>query len=169
MLILKNIIDNRKCSVEIDYYVPFTITIEDKSINATRYYWSAGNKRSVIEFAIDKQSGILKEITLVAVDKVFLIDKKLEKISKINNGVPVLEIEGDIKNGLCDEPIDFYVYLGSNSITVNIGEEVNCTKMIQLERVYLGFDVTERLVSVSVNDLSEYEYNELKQGMGCDK
>ena len=74
-------------------------------------------------------------------------------------------LDGDIKNGICDEPMNIYVYLGLDYIMVKFGEDVDICEFIELERARFGFDKDNKLASIVVKNLSNYEYNELKEGL----
>lgn len=166
MLFLKERANNKKCKTEIDYYVPFTISIEDENVYSAKSCWRTGNlKNSLVEIEIDKESGILRNITLTSVDKAFLVNTTLKNVDEIEYGTPILFLDGDIKNGICDEPMNIYVYLGLDYIMVKFGEDVDICEFIELERARFGFDKDNKLASIVVKNLSNYEYNELKEGL----
>ena len=163
MLYLKEVISSGTCEVNIDYYVPFTINIDSKKMNARRICWRTGNlKKSLIEISIDEESGIVQEITLVSVDKVFSIDTKLESLNKCERGVPAFKVSGSIKNALSDYIKDFNVYLSEEFIMVKLDESTDIYRYIKLERVLFGINKEDRLVSIIIRNLSDNDYNELK-------
>ena len=164
MLILKDVVSCRKCEIDIDYYVPFTINIENEEKYKKKVYWRTGNlKKSLIEIAIDESSGILRDITLTSVDKAYLLNTEIKDIEEVTSGIPVFLIDTNINNGLCDHLMDIYVYLGVEFVMVNFGEKIYPFQFIEFDRVRMGFDVDNRLVTIIIMDLSSYEYNELKE------
>lgn len=166
MLFLKEVVNSKKCEVDIDYYVPFSINIIDKNIYNTKVRWRTGNfKNSLIEVTIDKKDGTLRGITLISVDRAFLVNTVLESIDEVESGTPVFCLDGNIKNDLCDQLMDFYVYLGLNFIMVKFSKEIQFYKFIELDRVRFGFDKDNKLVSIIVKNLSNHEYTELKDGL----
>lgn len=165
MLILKDVVNCKKCNIDIDYYVPFTISIECEKKYDDRICWRTGNfKNSLIEITLDARNGILKDITLTSIDKAVLLDTMLETVNEVESGTPAFSIEGNTKNGIHDEVMNFTVVLGIDFIMVKL-EEDNCTcKFIELERVRFGID-NNRLVSIIVKNLTEFEYSELKDSL----
>ena len=114
---------------------------------------------------IDEKRGILREITLTSVDKAHLLNGTSENVNIVESGTPVFLLDGNIKNGLCDQVMDFDVYLSMEFIMVNFSEERYPYKFVELERVRFGFDKDDKLISVIVKDLSSKEYSELKDGL----
>lgn len=166
MLVLKNIEDCKKCDVNIDYYVPFTICIECDNKYSARNSWRTGNlKKSLIEVALDANSGALRDITLTAIDNAVLVDTLLEKANDVESGTPLFYIEGDTKNGIYDEIMNFTVFLGLDFIMVKLKEDTVVCKYIELERVRFGIDDNNRLISIIVKNLTEYERHELKDSL----
>ena len=143
MLFLRKVISSAECEVAIDYYVPFTINLENEKSYASKTCWR----------------------TVISVNKAHLVNGALENIDIVENGTPVFLLDGNIKNGLCDQVMDFCVYLNQESIMVNLSEESHPHKYIELERVRFGFDKDNKLISVIIKDLSCDEYSELKDGL----
>ena len=108
MLFLKRVESEKKCDIEIDYYVPITITVGAGSYFGEKIY---------------------------------------------------------TRNGFCDQIIDFFVYLSPKDITIKFQKEIRPVKCVQLGRVRFSFDKEEKLICITVFDLSDYEYCELKAGM----
>lgn len=166
MLFLKKVESEKKCEIEVDYYVPITITVGADSYFGKSIYWRTGNfKNSLIEISIDEEKGTLKDITLVAVNEVCCVDFPEEECEKKATGVPSFILDGDISNGFCDQIMDFCVYLSSEDISIKFGEELHPVKCVQLGRVKFGFDKEDKLICITVIDLSDYECCELKAGM----
>lgn len=166
MLFLRDVTSNNECEVEVDYYVPFTINVGNEKLFSPKVCWRIGNfKTSLMEICIDEKSGVLRDITLTSVDRAYLEDKLLENVSVAERGTPVFLLEGNVKNGLCDQVMDFNVYLGKNYIMVNFTLERYPEKIIELDRVQFYIGQNNQLISVIVKDLSFYEYNELKEGL----
>lgn len=166
MLYLKEVINSKKCEICIDYYVPFTIKLENKKPYSNKVCWRSGNfKKSLIEISMEKENGVLSDITLVSVDNAVLTDTSLDNINLMKDGVPVFSIKGNIKNGLCDQVMDFYVYLNTKFIMVNLNKQIIPCKYVKLEKVLFGFDKDCKLNSIILKDLSDYEYKELKTGL----
>lgn len=166
MLFLKEVTNSKQCEVDIDYYVPFTINLGNKESYTSKTCWRIGNfKNSLMEISIDDKSGMLRNITLILVDKAYLVNATLENVDIVESGTPVFLLDGNIKNGLCDQVMDFYVYLSMEFIMVNFSEESHPYKFIELERVRFGFGKDNKLISVIVKDLSGDEYSKLKDGL----
>ncbi|MGG0824525.1 hypothetical protein ABE099_16815 [Paenibacillus turicensis] len=154
-------------NIEIDYYVPFTIEIEHKDIFSSKVYWRTGNlKTSILEIGLDEKTGLLRDITLVSVDKAFSIDvEHTQTIHSTDTGVPVFDIQGDIRNKLCDISQDIFVFLSTNDITVRFGDNIDFSRVNSLGRIYFMFDENNILISISITNLSDYEYSELKESL----
>ena len=166
MLFLRKVTNSKQCKVDIDYYVPFKINLGNEKSYTPKIYWRIGNfKNSLMEISIDEKSGMLRGITLTSVNKAHLVNATLENINIVESGTPVFLLDGNIKNGLCDQVVDFYVYLSMEFIMVNFSEESHPYKYIELERVRFGFDKDNKLISVTIKDLSGNEYSELKEGL----
>lgn len=166
MLFLREVTNSKKCEVDIDYYVPFTINLGNEKSYTPKTYWRIGNfKDSLMEISIDEKSGMLRDITLTSVNKAHLVNETLENIDIVENGTPIFLLDGDIKNGLCDQVMDFYVYLSRDFIMVKFCEESHLYKFIELGRVRFGFDKDNKLISVIIKDLSDNEYSELKDSL----
>lgn len=166
VLQLIDIADENKCDVCIDYYIPCTIEISNEKIYNSKIYWRTGNfKNSLIEFAIDEKSGILNNITLVSVDKVFLTEIELTDKENMRYGTPVFRLDGNINNGLCDQFMDFCVYLSSGYFAIKLIDKIQICKLIELDRVRFGFDDHGSLVLIIVTNLSPCEYDELKESL----
>ena len=166
MLFLREVTKGKQYKVDIDYYVPFTITLENEKLYSPQICWRIGNfKKSLMEISIDEKRGILREITLTSVDKAHLLNGSSENVNIVESGTPVFLLDGNIKNGLCDQVMDFDVYLSMEFIMVNFSEERYPYKFVELERVRFGFDKDDKLISVIVKDLSSKEYSELKDGL----
>lgn len=166
MLYLKNITNRMECDVKVDYYVPFTMNVGRRELYAPKTYWRTGNfKNSFMEISIDEKNGMLRDITLVSVNKAVLTDAVLENVEILESGTPMFLLDGDIKNGLCDERMDFYVYLSEKFIKVDFGEKSHSCTFIELERGLFGFDENNKLVSIIIKELSDDEYHELKDGL----
>ena len=166
MLFLREVTKGKQYKVDIDYYVPFTITLENEKLYSPLICWRIGNfKKSLMEISIDEKRGILREITLTSVDKAHLLNGSSENVNIVESGTPVFLLDGNIKNGLCDQVMDFDVYLSMEFIMVNFSEERYPYKFVELERVRFGFDKDDKLISVIVKDLSSKEYSELKDGL----
>ncbi len=68
MLFLKEVTDSKQCEADIDYCVPFTISLKAEKSHGAEICWRTGNfKNSLLEIAFDKRTGILKEITLLII------------------------------------------------------------------------------------------------------
>lgn len=164
MLLLKDIYDEEKCNVDIDYYIPFTINVERKNAFGTYLCWRTGDlKKSLIEVSMDKDSGLLTEITLVSVDEVCIVENKMYDVSKGVKGTPAFIIDGEIKNGLCDQPGSLEVELGLDYLVVRFDKNDDADKYIELNRVRFGIDKNGKLLSVTIKGLTDYEYGELKE------
>lgn len=166
MLFLKEVVDNKQCQVKIDYYIPFTISLKTETLYEPKICWRTGNfKNSLLEISIDQKTGILREITLILVNRVHFVDTVLDCAPIVEKGTPVFRLEGDLKNGLCDQEVDFDVYLNMEFVKVDFGNGSQPVKLIELERVLFGFDKKERLISVIIKDLTTDEYRELLDSM----
>lgn len=166
MLILENVVDTLKCDINIDYYVPFTVNVECEDKYGAKVCWRTGNfKNSLIEIALDARNGILRDITLISIDKAVLLDTVLEDIDDVESGTPVFLLEGNTKNGIHDHLMNFTVFLGLDFIMVNLEEDSCICKFIELERVRFGIDSNNKLVSITIRNLSEFEYGELKDSL----
>ncbi len=166
MIYLKEVEAVKRCEVDIDYYVPFSINIENEKLYGARICWRIGDlKKSLMEISIDEKSGMLRDITLTSVNKVYLQKEIMENANIVETGTPVFDVDGNIKNGLCDEVMDFYVYLNSGYIMVSFVREHHPYKYVALDRLRLGFDFDNKLISVIVNDLTNDEFSELKDGL----
>jgi len=166
MVSLKGIEKERDCLIEIDYYVPFTITIDNKNKYVPKIYWRMGDIRtSLIEICINEESGVLKDITLVSVNKVKLVDNKINDIDNVKNGIPIFNIKSNVENGLIDEKRDFEVYLNKDYIMVAFENSKGSCNYIKFGRTTMGFDNDGILNLIVVNDLKENEYNDLKEGL----
>lgn len=166
MLFLRAVTNSKQCKINIDYYVPFTINLGNDKLYTPKICWRIGNlKKSLMEISIDEKSGILREITLTLVDKAHLVNAALENAEIVESGTPVFRLDGTIKNGLCNQVMDFDVYLSMEFIMVNFSEESHPYKFIELERVGFGFDKDNKLISVIIKDLTNDEYRELKEGL----
>ncbi len=166
MLFLKEITDSKQCEVDIDYYVPFTISLKTEKLYAPKVCWRIGNfKNSLMEISIDEKTGVLREITLTLVNKAYLVDTTLENADIVKSGTPVFQLEGNIKNGLCNKELDFNVYLSMKFIMVDFSKGEHPIKFIELDRVRFCFDKDRKLISVIIKDLSVDEYNELKESL----
>ncbi len=166
MIYLKEVEAVKHCQVDIDYYVPFSINIENEKLYGAKTCWRIGDlKKSLMEISIDEKSGMLRDITLTSVNKVYLQKEAIENADIVETGTPVFDVEGNIKNGLCDEVMDFYVYLNREYIMVNLVKEHHPYKYVALERLRLGFDLDNKLISVIVKDLTNDEFSELKAGL----
>ena len=166
MLFLKEVMNSKQCEVDIDYYVPFTINLGYEKSYTPKSCWRIGNfKNSLMEISIDEKSGILRDVTLISADKAHLVNATLENVDIVESGTPVFLLDGNIKNGLCDQVMDFYVYLSMEFIMVNFSEESHPYKFIELERVRFGFDKDNALICIIIKKLSSDEYCELKDGL----
>lgn len=166
MLFLKEVIDSKQCEVNVDYYIPFTISLKTEKLYEPKICWRTGNfKNSLLEISIDQKTGILREITLTLVNMVHFVDAVLDCVNIVKKGTPIFQLEGNLKNGLCDQELDFNVYLNMEFIEVDFGNGSQPVKFIELERVLFGFDKEEKLISVIIKDLSTDEYNELHDSM----
>lgn len=166
MLFLREVSNSKQCKVNIDYYVPFTIKLGNRESYTSKIYWRIGNFiNSLLEISIDEKSGMLRDVTLVSVDKAYLVNTTLKNVESVESGTPVFLPDENIQNGLCDHVMDFYVYLSKEFIMVNFSEECHPCKFVELERVRFGFDNNNKLISVIVKDLSDDEYIELKDGL----
>ena len=166
MLLLREVTNYKQCEVNIDYYVPFSIKLGNRKSYTSKTCWRIGNfKNSLMEISIDDKSGMLRDVTLISVDKAYLVNTTLQNVEAVESGTPVFMLDGNIQNGLCDHVMDFYVYLSKEFIMVNFGEECHPYKFVELERVRFGFDNDNKLISVIVKDLSDDEYSELKDGL----
>lgn len=166
MLILKNIVNCKKCDINIDYYVPFAISIECEERYSAKICWRTGNfKNSLIEIALDARNGLLRDITLTSIDKAVLLDTILEDIDDVERGTPVFLLEGNTKNGIYDHLMNFTVFLGLDFIMVKLEEDSCICKFIELERVRFGIDNNNKLVSIIIKNLTEFEYGELKDSL----
>ena len=166
MLLLKDIINNDECKVEVGYYVPFSITIGNEKVFSSKLCWRIGNfKTSLMEISIDEKTGVLRNITLTSVDKANLLNESLKKFDVTEIGTPVFSLEGNVKNGLCDQLIDYDVYLGNDYIRVDFDLDKYYKKIIKQDRVLLIFNQNNQLISLIVKDLSRSEYNDLKEGL----
>lgn len=166
MLIIKNVVNCKKCDINIDYYVPFTISIECEDRYGAKTCWRTGNfKNSLIEISLDARSGVLRDITLISIDKAVLLDTILENINDVESGTPVFLLEGNIKNGIYDHLMNFTVFLGLDFIMVELEEDSCICKFIELERVRFGIDNNNKLVSIIIKELTEFEYEELKDSL----
>ena len=89
----------------------------------------------------------------------------LEDIDDVESGTPVFLLEGNTKNGIHDHLMNFTVFLGLDFIMVNLEEDSCICKFIELERVRFGIDSNNKLVSITIKNLSEFEYGELKDSL----
>ena len=164
MLLLKDVYDEVKCDVTIDYYVPFTINVESNNVYGTCLCWRTGDlKKSLIEVSMDKDTGLLTEITLVSIDEVCIVENKMFDVSNKIKGTPAFIFDGEIKNGLCDQPGSVEVELGLDYLLVRLDKKVDEDKYIELNRVTFGIDHNDKLLSITIKDLTDYEYSELKE------
>lgn len=166
MLFLKEVVDSKQCEVEIDYYIPFIISLKTETLYEPKVCWRTGNfKNSLLEISIDQKTGILREITLTLVNMAHFVDTVLDCVHIVEKGTPVFRLEGDLKNNLCDQEVDFEVYFNMEFVKVDFGNRSQPVKYIELERVLFGFDKKERLISVIIKDLTTDEYRELLDSM----
>lgn len=213
MLKIEKTTESSGNAVEIDYYVPFTISFgrnefedcvcpcfstvkkvstfellkrqfrnevrncnQSASFEKTRIKvsgdildadficWRIGDfYKSLLEFSIERKSRRLKEVVLVATSKVSLTDEGLDEIDEKESGIPTVEFQ-EVENQLIyDNYIDFETVLGRTYIKTFWSEK---TKLqLRIGRVLLGIDDDNRLTSITITELSDFEYNELKESL----
>jgi len=169
MSILKlcGIENQRKCIVEIDYYIPFEVKVVESSGSHKENiaYWRTGDiERSLIEIGIGLNTGILRSITLVAFKTAFINNYYLEH-KEIEEGTPVFDVNIIPQNGIYDYISDFQIYLGDKDITVVINESNKCEKIIRLDRLDIGVDKENFMTHISINNINSDEYSELRDAL----
>lgn len=168
MLELKGIKKDGYYNVTIDYYVPFTIYYQTKDLE-DMIGWRIGDfSKSLMEFSVGKESGILKDVTLTSVSNTYLTEDKLHYVDSYDWGIPILEIEGlkEIKEIVPNDiSMEFDVFLGENFIKTVFGEDRKIIHEIAADRIRFGFNKKNELVSIIIIDLSKDEYEEIKNGL----
>lgn len=154
----------RRCKIEFDYYVPFSISIEGylNFAKEDNVYWRTGDiNKSLIEIGIGSDTGILKSITLVTAKNIKLETATIN-VDSVIEGIPVFDSSIIPEKGVYDYINDFIVFLNSNSITVVISDIDKCRKIINFDRIGLGIDIDNNITHLSINNLAASEYMELR-------
>lgn len=167
LLKLCGITKSNEYNIEIDYYVPFSVEYGDcfNLIKEYIVYWRTGDiERSLMEFGLGSNTGVLRKITLTAVKNAVLSDAIIN-YKMVEEGTPVFDGSMIPQKGISDFINDFQVLLGENRITCIIGQVDKCEKIVRTGRVDIGVDCGSYITHISINDLTIDEYKELKESL----
>lgn len=160
MLILKEIKDISKYELNVDYYIPISIKFNNSN---NIFYWRTGNfKNSLLEIGIDSKTGELISITLVSINNVELINEPFHIQTALINGIPSFKCTFNMNNKLYDIKEEIYVFLNKRYIFLQIGKMKDVKKSVCLGNIYLMFNNKDILCSFLINNLSNDEYQVLK-------
>ena len=148
----------------IDYYVPISIEVGEQNnfINEDTIYWRTGDiEKSLLEIGIGEKSGILRSITLTAIENVSSKQVDLSRI-QVKTGTPVFRIDSMECKTIYDYIHLFEVPLESSVISIVLDDISSCELVIKLDRVKLGITNRGELCIIQIERLTDVEYRELK-------
>lgn len=104
-------------TVEFGEYVPLTVEFNDERLPAAPFYWRIGNfVNSLVEIGINRQSGAVAKIGLVAYSESDLLSKSFDFLNvRCTAGLPVIDTDGWPNDRYKDE-VDFFT----------VAENVSC-------------------------------------------
>jgi len=166
MLKLIKVEESKIYIIEFDLYVPIKIRLRHWDMSKEHViYWRTGDfKNNLLEIGLGSETGILKSLTLTAVDKIvtssFVESVNCEPIE----GTPLFDINMFPKYGIRDFVNQFKVYLGDEEILISINTSA-CIKRIKQDRIEFWLDSNDNLTSVKITEITCQEMNVLKQGL----
>lgn len=162
MLSRIDIVDKKECRIDIDYYVPFNIdiTLQNKYIE-DKIYWIADNPNdSFLEIGISKKSGELMSITLTVANNVATKEVVVTS-KKVIEGNPVFNIS-KLKHEFNKECKTFQVILTESYILVSFNSTFNIETMVKMNRIEIGFGISNDISLIRINNLTHEEYVDLR-------
>ncbi|MEO0870794.1 MAG: hypothetical protein AAFY19_02375 [Pseudomonadota bacterium] len=107
--------------VEIDDYVPLSVFTYDKPLGAM--FYRLGNfDTSLIEIAVDPESGALRGFTVVSVDQRF---EGQASAARLETGVPIADLSAFAHHDILDDPEPFSLGLQGNNALVTMRDFEN--------------------------------------------
>ncbi len=161
-IISKNL--NLQEKINIDPYIPINITWGKwNEIEEGTHYFRLGDfKKSLLEIGIGSNTGIIRSVTLVESNKVFLNDVNNEyNLSNIEQGIPVFELSQFAGKGIADIKCNIEVRLFNNNLLLTFRDDDKAEKCIYSDRVMFGANQLNELCFIMVEGLSKEETMQL--------
>lgn len=167
MLRLIDIRESKTVSVEVDEYIPFVAEFESDILSPPLYWRGGDGKRSLVEIGLERQSGIIKSITLTAINpsKVKQTEQKLISGVPEVAGCPIFDIstwsnkeEGDYSSSFMDEmSLLFSLTIGRNYLSVNFEKTDKIVRFIRNAAIRFGITERGELTSIDLLNLTDQE------------
>lgn len=164
MLKIIKLIENISEKIEIDLYIPLKIYwIYNETPDEDITYFRIGDlKNSLLEFKVYNITGRICSVTLISPGAIYNTSPQFLSTIPRKIGTPVIEMSH--LNGIrkVDNIKPFHLYHNNNSIQLLISKN-RITNNIVSGRVIFGIDDKSNIASLSVVDLSDKEYNIMKE------
>lgn len=152
-----------KSYIEFDDYIPINIEFGKWNISIEpTIYWRTGDfNNTLIEVGVGSEKGILRSITLILAKHINIIEHNDElNPNNLMEGIPIIKIEGGLKNTYTDQKGKLDLLLYNNKIKI-VFSNTDVKSCIKSDRVCFGIDENDFISYIEIVDISEYERNKL--------
>jgi len=174
MIILKDIVECERQTLEMDEYVPFTIEFGSKPLQLI--YWRGGDGAlSLIEIGINMKSGAIHSVSLISINPMDVSEAKEKNTKNLPEkiGLPIFDMSNwnvndtsEYSDRFQDEFCsDVSLIIGGNFIVVSFKKAEVPVKYVRDEQVRFGFSQKGELSTLEINGLMHGQIEALKRSI----
>ncbi len=160
MLKMVNYTFGKPSRLEVDFYVPLKmrfIKYSKQFINLCMI----SDGRSLFEISVERDTGLLYELTLLVMDKRELSNDELKIKKEIILGVPIFKKSLWRNKNMVDLKERLSMIIGKKYAKISIGK-TQAEKYYSCGQAYLGIDVNDKLCEVCFEGLYDEQIQTLK-------
>lgn len=174
MIILKNIVECERQTLEMDEYVPFTIEFGSKPLQLI--YWRGGDGTlSLIEIGLNMKSGAIHSVSLISINPMDVSETNEKNTKDLPEkiGFPIFDVSDWSVNDTSDYSSRFQdefcsgisLVIGRNFLVVSFKKAEDPVKYVRDDQVRFGFSQKDELSTLEINGLMDGQIEALKKAI----
>jgi len=151
---------------ESDYYIPFSVRFSE-GLKARVSMWMIVNNDSVLEVAVDNQTGVLEYITLANIAKKDILSTNdvFSITGVIVDGVPICDLKFFGGRILVRSELNIRLIIGGDFFKILVSNDA-AEKCYRTGRIYIGVNEQNELCEIIMSKMVRQEMDVLKNCLG---
>lgn len=155
-----------KDDIEVDYYVPITVSFsenDDKySLGEFYYYWFVNEHESFAEIKINSVTQKIVEVVFTSINDIEDSNLFIGEYAEKN---PVIETDIFAENTIITKEADFNIFRENKNLFFKLKEE-NLDSVVKMSKhLFLFLNVENEIIGMGLSDFSETEWSEINDGI----
>lgn len=150
-------------NIETDEYIPLKVRWGNCNIaGEPTIYWRTGDlKKSLLEIGIASKTGLIRSLTIVLSDMIFLNGTRFDRQVPIENGTPTFNVNQWLNTNKVDDPGLFEIHYCDSEVNLILSRNEIMKKVVS-GRICFGLDCNSSVCLINISRLTEDESIQIK-------